>query len=137
MSNSTCLQADLENSKIGSVNKSQAQIETRQGIKRSCLFATQSNTKASPFPSLRVHSKHEGTNMKCKPDSRAAYWRDPLANTGERSGSILAGHSAGSTSKGYSAGCSAVSTGKVLWDTQRETRRDPLAGCAHNTLGGV
>ena len=33
------------------------QKETRRGIKQSCLFAAQSNTKASPFPSLRVHTK--------------------------------------------------------------------------------
>ena len=44
------------------------QKETRRGIKRSCLFTTPSNTKASPFQSLRVHSEHEGTNMKCKPN---------------------------------------------------------------------
>ena len=43
-----------------------------------------------------------------------------------RSGSILVGYSAGSTGKGYSAGCSARSTGELLWDTQRDARRDPL-----------
>ena len=31
----------------------------------------------------------------------------------------------GRTRKGYSAG----STGELLWDTQQDTRRDPLAGC--------
>ena len=43
------------------------QRETRRGTRRSCLFTTQRNTKASPFPSLRVHSKHEGANMRCRP----------------------------------------------------------------------
>ena len=109
MSNSTCLRADPENSNIGSVNKSQAPSKKKPdgGIKRSCLFTAQRNTKASPFPSLRVraHSKHEGANMKFKPNCAPGgtlskttlascsgrYWQDPLAS------SALAGYSAGST----------------------------------------
>ena len=111
------------------------QKETRQRIKRSCLFTTQSNTKASPFPSLRVHSEHEGTNMKCK--ANCAPGRDIKQNqTGEllwrdtgrihsqilasRSGLILARYSAGSTGKG----------------TQRDTWRDPLASYS-GILGGI
>ena len=117
--------------------------KTPTGIKQSCFFTTQSNTKASPFPSLRVHSRHEGASMKCKPNCApggtlsktrlascsggilaGSNWRI-LAS---RSGLILAGYSAGSIGKGYSAGYSAGSTGEVLW---RDTRRDPpaLAGC--------
>ena len=34
---------------------------------------------------------------------------------------------------GYSAG----STGEVLWDTQRDARRDSLAGCSGGLLGGI
>ena len=45
-----------------------------------------------------------------------------------RSSSILAGYSARSTGKGYSAEYLARSTGEVLWDTQWATQRDPLAG---------
>ena len=55
-----------------------------------------------------------------------------LAN---RSGSIL--DLAGSTGKGYSAGRSVGSAGKLLWNTQRDTRRDPLAGCSGGILGGI
>ena len=141
----TCLRADLENSNIGSANKSPFQKETRRGIKRSCLFTNQSSTKASPFPSLRAHSKHEGTNMKCKPNcvpggtlskTRPAgepLWRDtrrdPLAGgilggIHWRAG-ILGGIHWRATLGGihwraalveYSAG----STGEPLW---RDTRR--------------
>ena len=53
------------------------------------------------------------------------------------SGLILAGYSAGSTGKGYSAGYLAGSTGKLLWDPQRDTRRDPLTGCSGGILGGI
>ena len=54
-----------------------------------------------------------------------------------RSGSILAGYSAGSTGKGYSAGYSAGSTGELLW---WDSRRDPLARCSgilSGILGGI
>ena len=47
---STCLRADLKNSNIGSVNKSQAPSKKKPDgglYKRSCLFTTQSNT--TPF----------------------------------------------------------------------------------------
>ena len=108
------------------------------GIKRSCLFAAQSNTEASPFPSLRAHSEHEGTNMKRKPNCApggtlsktrlascsilAGYWRDPLANAG---------------------GPLRLDTGRILGRTHRqatldrETRRDPLAACSGGILGGI
>ena len=66
-------------------------------------------------------------------DSGGIHWRI-LAS---RSGSILAGYSAGSTGKGYSAGLSAGSTGELLWDTQRDSRREPLAGCSGGILGGI
>ena len=63
-----------------------------------------------------------------------------------RSGLILARYSAGSTGKGYSAGCSAGSTAsyserdtrgihwRLLW---RDTRRDPLARYSCGILGGT
>ena len=101
------------------------------------------------FPSLRVHSKHEGTNMKCKPncvpggtliktrlascsgDTGGIHWRI-LAR---RSGSILAGYSAVSTSKGYSRDPRRdTSTGEQLW---RDTRRDPPASRSGGILGGM
>ena len=145
----------------------------------------------SIIPSVRVHSKHEGTNMKCKPNcepggtlskTRLASCSGGICagSTGEywlAAPARLAGYSAGSTGKGYSArtrrdplassseililggihyraalvGCSAGSTGELLWratlagysagstgellwDTQRDARRDPLAGCS---LGGI
>ena len=117
------------------------QKEARRGIKRSCLFAAQSNTKASPFPSLRVHSKLNPTVRRAghyaKPDWRAAlagYWQNPLANTGEP---LRLDPSAKDTQQdtrrdplaaalaGYSAGLLWWdTTGEVLW---RDTRRDPPA----------
>ena len=105
MSNSACLRADLENS-TPSKKK----------------FTAQSNTKASPFRSLRVHSKHEGTNMKCKPTCAPGGelpWRD----TGGIHWRMLASRSR--------------DTGELLWDTRRDTRRDPLARCSGGILGGI
>ena len=66
------------------------QKETPQKNKRSCQFTTQSNTKASAFPSLRVQSKHEGTNMKCKPNC-APGGTLRKARLASCSGGILAG----------------------------------------------
>ena len=133
MSNSTCLRADLENSNIGSVNNFRK--ETRRGINRSCLFTTQSNTKTSPFPRLRVHSKHEGTNMKCKPS---------CAPGGTFSKTRLA-----SCSGGKLAGCTGecwrpaparywpdTRQDPLTRDTQRDTQRDPLASYS-GILSGV
>ena len=61
----------------------------------------------------------------------AGYWRDPLANAGKQLRPILAGYSA-PTGEGYSADLLAS-----YWDTQRDTRRDPLAGCSGGILGGA
>ena len=130
VSNSTCLRADPENSNIGSVNKSQAPSKKKPdgGLSEIAYSSTQRNTKASPFPSrrVRVHSKHEGANMKCKPkcapggtlskttlaSCSGRYWQDPLAS----SDGIL---------------------GRIHW---RDTRRDPLAsyfGRLRKILGGI
>ena len=46
---------------------------------------------------------------------------------------ILGGIHWRATLAGYSAG----STGELLWDTQRDTRRDPLAGCSGGILGVI
>ena len=65
-----------------------------------------------------------------------------------RSGSILAGYSARPSvgivgviywraTLGYSVGCLARSTDELLWDTQRDTRWDPLTGCSGGILGGI
>ena len=90
--------------------------------KRNCLLTTQSNTKASPFPSLRAHSKHEGTNLKLcagrdikQNQTGELLWRDTggihWRTLASRSGLVVAGYSAR-----YSAG----STGGLLWwDTRR------------------
>ena len=142
---STCLRADLKNSNIGSVNKSQAPSKKKPDgglYKRSCLFTTQSNTTASPFPSLRVHSKHEGTNMKCKPNCASG---GTLSKT--RLASCSSGILAGSTGEYWRAAPARYwpdtlqdpparvgSTGELRWDTQRDTWRDPLAG---GMLGGI
>ena len=142
---STCLRADLKSSNIGSVNKSQAPSKKKPDgglYKRSCLFTTQSNTTASPFPSLRVHSKHEGTNMKCKPNCASG---GTLSKT--RLASCSSGILAGSTGEYWRAAPARYwpdtlqdpparvgSTGELRWDTQRDTRRDPLAG---GMLGGI
>ena len=142
---STCLRADLKNSNIGSVNKSQAPSKKKPDgglYKRSCLFTTQSNTTASPFPNLRVHSKHEGTNMKCKPNCASG---GTLSKT--RLASCSSGILAGSTGEYWRAAPARYwpdtlqdpparvgSTGELRWDTQRDTRRDPLAG---GMLGGI
>ena len=163
MSNSTCLRADLENSNIGSVNKSQAPSKKKPdgGLNEAAYSKPKEHKSITLFRALRVHSKHEGANMKCKPNcppggtlsktrlascSGGIHWRI-LAS---RSGSTLAGYTAGSTGKGFSAqrdplasfsailsgtlggihwraalvGYSAGCTGEPLW---RDTRRDPLA----------
>ena len=69
------------------------------------------------------------------------YWRATLGysagcsagSTGGCSGGILGGTTGELlTLAGYLAG----STGE-LWDTQRDTRRDPLAGCSGGILGGI
>ena len=127
----------------------------------SCLFTTQSNTKASPFPSLRVHSKHEGTNMKCKPNCGPG---GTLSKT--RLASCSGGILAGSTGENWRAaparcctrqdppardtqrdlgilggihwratlGYSAGSAGQQLW---RDTARDPLASSSGGIFGGI
>ena len=124
----------------------------RRGIKRSCLFTTQSDTKASPFPSLRVHSKHEGTNVKCKPNCAPS---GTLSKTrlASCSGGILAGFTGGELLR--------LDTGRILGRIHRERKlsgtlggihrlfysggiRDPLAsysgilaGCSGGILGGI
>ena len=69
----------------------------------------------------------------CSGGILAIHWRI-LAS---RSGSTLAGYSVGFTGKGYLVGYLAGSTGELLWDTQRDTRRDPLASCSGGILGGI
>ena len=79
----------------------------------------------------RGHQQQNQTGELLWRDTGGIHWRI-LAS---RSGSILAGYSAGSTDKGCSAGYSAGSAGELLWDTDStggllwwDTRRDPLAG---------
>ena len=142
VSTSTCLRADLENSNIGPVNKSQAP------------------SKKKPD---RVHSKHEGANMKCKPNCapggtlsktrlascsggilagstgecwRAAparywldTWQDPPARDTQRD-----------TWRGLLVSYSGILGGIhwLSWNTQllwQDTRRDPLINCG--ILGGI
>ena len=81
----------------------------------------------------RGHQQQNQTGELLWRDTGGIHWRI-LAS---RSGSILAGYSAGSTDKGYSAGYSAGSAGELLWDTQRDTCRIPLAGCCGGILGGI
>ena len=81
----------------------------------------------------RGHQQQNQTGELLWRDTGGIHWRI-LAS---RSGSILAGYSAGSTDKGYSAGCSAGSAGELLWDTQRDTCQIPLAGCCGGILGGI
>ena len=132
------LRADLENSNIGSEKQKPSPFkkETRRGIKQSCLFTTQSNTKASPFPSLRVHSKHEGANMKCKPNCAPG---GTLRKT--RLASCSGGILAGSTGEYWRAAPARywpdTRQDPPARDTQRDTRRDPLAGCSGGILGGI
>ena len=139
MSNSTCLRADLENSNIGSVNKSQAPSKKKPdgGLNEVAYSQPKATQKHHPFrASGRTHSKHEGANMKCKPKQNQTgelLWRDTggihWRMLASRSGSILAGYSAGSTGKGYSAAYSAGSIGG------RDARRDPLA--SYSGLSGI
>ena len=151
MSNSTCLRANLENSNIGAANKSQAPSKKKPNGRLNEVAYSQpkSNTKASPFPSLRVHSKHEGANMKCKTQLRAGrdikqnqtgeqLWRTHWQILASRSGSILAG--CGIHWRAALAGYSAGSTGEQLWrDTGRDPLawRDPLATRSGGILGGI
>ena len=129
MSNSTCMQADLENSNIGSVNESQAPSKKKPDGGLHEVASTQSNTKASPFPSLRVHSKHEGANMKCKPTCALG---GTLSKT--RLASCSGGTLAGSTGECWRAAPARywpdTRQDPPARDTQRETRRDPLASCS-------
>ena len=142
MSNSTCLRADLANSNIGPVNKSQAPSKKKPdgGLNEVAYSQPQATQKHHPFRASQ-NSKHEDTNMKCKPNCApgGTLSKTRLAScsggvlarsTGEmlasRSGLILARCSAGLTGKGYSAGCSAGSTGELLWDTQGDTG-EPVA----------
>ena len=138
MSNSTCLRADLENSSVGSVNKSQAPSKKKPdgGLNEVAYSQPKATQKHHP---LKAHSKHEGTNMKCKPNC-AHYWQDPLANTGEplrldtgrilgriHWQGILSGtrrDPLGSYSGILSGILGGISTGELLW---RDTQRDPLA----------
>ena len=96
---------------------------TRRNIKRSCFFTAQSNTKMSSFPSLRVHSQHESTNITCKPNCAP--------------GGTLRKTRLSSCSGGILAGC----TGECCraaqarhWPGTRDTWRDPLASWI---LGGI
>ena len=86
----------------------------------------------------RVHSKHEGTNMKCKPScapgrtlSKTMLWRDPLANAGEP----LRLTRRWDTRRDPLASYGILSG--LLWNTQRDTRRDPLASRSGGILGGI
>ena len=127
-------------------------IMARRGIKRSCLFTAQSNTKTSPFPSLRVHLKHEGTKITCKPNCAPG---GTLSKT--RLASCCGGILAGSTAR-ILAGRSG-SIGRILGRIHRQgvlggihwraalagywagptgqLRRDPLASRSGGTLGGI
>ena len=55
-------------------------------------------------------------------------WRATLGYS-----AILGGIHRPAALAGYSAG----STGELLWDTQRDTRRDSLVGCSGGILGGI
>ena len=110
MSSSTCLRADLENSNIGSVNKSQAP------------------SKKKPDGGLNevAYSQHKGITLS-EPQGTLKTRRRRIHRQGILSG-ILGGIHWRAGSAGYSAaalvGYSAGFTGELLW---RDTRRDPLA----------
>ena len=95
-------------------------IMARRGINRSFLFTTQSNTKASPFPSLRVHSK-----------------RKPNCALG---GTVSKTRLAGSTGEYWRAAPARywpdTRQDPPARDTQRDTRRDPLLSYSV-TLSGI
>ena len=74
--------------------------------------------------------------MKCKPSCAlgGTLSKTRLASC---SGGILAG-SAGSILAGYSAGSTGQgSTGELLWDAQRDNRREPRAHSSDGILGGI
>ena len=123
VSNSTCLRANLENSNIGSVNKSQAPCKKKPDGGQNKVACSQ--PKATQKPG--------GTEA--KPDWRdpARYcpgtWQDPPAR--DTHGTL--GRIHWRATLGYSAGYSAGSTAGLLW---WDTRRDPLANySAGSTLG--
>ena len=62
--------------------------------------------RKAPFPSLRVHSKHEGTNMKCKPNCAPCGTLKTQTGLASCSGAIH---------WRYSAAYSAGSHGGLLW----------------------
>ena len=124
---STCLRADLENSNIGSVNKAKP-LPTRNptGDYTKLLIHNpkqhKSITLSEPQGTLkRVHSKHEGTNMKCKPNCAPG---GTLSKT--RLASCSCGILAGSTGE-YRRAWPDTRQDPAARDTQRDTQRDPLA----------
>ena len=137
---------NLENSNIGSVNKSQAPSKKKpDGGLNKVAYSQPKATQKHHFPSLRVHSKHEGSPTvrragQAKPDWQAAlagHWRDPLANTGEPfrldTGRILGRiHRQGILSRILGGIHCQASV-----DTQRDTQREPLLGCSGGILGGI
>ena len=148
-SNSTCLRTDLENSNIGSVNKSQAPSKHKpDGGLNEVAYSQPKATQKLPFPI----SRETRGQPHCAPGGTLSelFWRDTggihWRIMASRSGLILGGYSAGSTGKGYSAGYSAGSTGELLcgilsgilggiqW---RATVWDPLASYSGGILGGI
>ena len=118
MSNSTCLRADLENSNIGSVNKSQAPSKKKPGRGLNEVAYSQPKCKPNCLPG--------GTLSKTR-----------LASC---SGGILAG----STGKYWRAAPARywpdTRQDPPARDTQRDTWRDPLAsysGILSGMLGGM
>ena len=142
MSNSTCLRADLENSNIGSVNKSQAPSKQKPdgGLNEVAYSQPKATHKHHPFqasgytqntkaPTRNVNPTARRAGHQAKPDWRAAlagYWRDPLANTGELL-RLDAGRILGKIHR----------QGILSEFTQRDTWRDPLAGCSGGILCGI
>ena len=128
MSNSTCLRADLGNSNIGSVNKD-------GGLNEVAYSQPKATQKHHPFrASGYLRSKHEGTNMTCKPNFAPGGTLSKTRLASCCSGGILAGATGEywRALAGYSAGPSGM-LGGIQWDTWR----DPLAGCSGGILGGI
>ena len=128
--------APLENSRENIISTSLRAIPTLHTHElcnryHKFLHILETSTPNSQRPCLDI--KQTQTGERLWRDIGGIHWRI-LAS---RFGSILAGYSAGSTGKGYSAGYSAGSTCELLCKTQWDTWRDPLQSYSDGVVGAI
>ena len=165
MSNSTCLRADLENSNIGSVHKSQAPSKKKSdgGLSEVAYLQPKATQKHHPFRASGCTQNTQGTDMKCKANCApgGTLSKTRLASC---SGGILAGSTGGihwrilASRSGSTLAWPARDTQLDIWrdllvhwraalveysagstgkPLWRDTWRDPLASRSGGILGGI